>query len=102
MIRRAPGSPLANAARWQLGWQDYRAGRYDGAIRHFERLEADTPDPIEALRPRYWRIRAAQRQGDAGAKRELAAIAREYPLSYYGWRARRARRRDPRAARGAA
>jgi soluble lytic murein transglycosylase len=87
VIRRAPGSPLANAARWQLGWQDYRAGRYDGAIRHWTRLEADTVDPIEALRPRYWKIRAAQRQGDAGAEREFAALATEYPLSYYGWRA---------------
>ena len=87
VIRRAPGSPLANAARWQLGWQDYRAGRHDGAIRHWSRLEADTVDPIEALRPRYWKIRAAQRMGDADAERQFAALATEYPLSYYGWRA---------------
>jgi soluble lytic murein transglycosylase len=87
VIRRAPGSPLANAARWQLGWQDYIAGRYDGAIRHWTRLEADTVDPIEALRPRYWKIRAEQRMGDPNAEREFAALATEYPLSYYGWRA---------------
>src|SRR5262249_59278113 len=68
VVGRAPGSPLANAARWQLGWQDYVAGRYDGAIRHWTRLETDTTDPIEALRPRYWRIPAHQR-GGAGGRR---------------------------------
>jgi len=87
VVARAPGSPLANAARWQLGWQDYVAGRYDGAVRQWTRLEADTTDPIEALRPRYWRIRAEQRQGDADAEHDFAALATEYPLSYYGWRA---------------
>lgn len=87
VIRRAPGSPHANAARWKLGWQDYRAGRFDGAIRHWNRLEVDTADPIEALRPRYWRIRAAERQGEAGARQKFARLAAEYPLSYYGWRA---------------
>lgn len=87
VIRRAPGSPLANAARWKLGWQDYEAGRFDGAIRHWSRLEVDTLDPIEALRPRYWKLRAAVRQGEPDARQAFAALATEYPLTYYGWRA---------------
>ena len=87
VIRRAPGSPLANAARWKLGWQDYVAGRYDGAIRHWTALELDTADPIEALRPRYWKIRAADKQKEPDARQAFAALATEYPLTYYGWRA---------------
>lgn len=87
VIARAPGSPLANAARWKLGWQDYQAGHYDGAIRHWSRLELDTVDPIEALRPRYWKIRAAERQGEPDVHQAYAALATEYPLTYYGWRA---------------
>lgn len=87
VIRRAPGSPLANAARWKLGWQDYKAGRFDGAIRHWSRLEIATPDPIEALRPRYWKLRAAERMGEPDVPQAFAALATEYPLTYYGWRA---------------
>jgi soluble lytic murein transglycosylase len=106
VIRRAPGSPLANAARWKLGWQDYIAKRYDGAIRHWTHLELDTADPIEALRPRYWKIRAAELQKEPDARQAFAALATEYPLTYYGWRAATrsggatALREEPTIARG--
>jgi soluble lytic murein transglycosylase len=87
VVRTAGTSNWADEALWQLGWNAYRAGRYPEAMGHFARLEARTPDPIAALRPRYWRARAAERGQLAGHDAELATIARSYPLSYYGWRA---------------
>jgi soluble lytic murein transglycosylase len=87
VVRTAGTSTWADEALWQLGWNAYRGGRYAEAMGHFARLEARTQDPIVALRPRYWRARAAQQAGLAGHDTELAAIARSYPLSYYGWRA---------------
>ncbi len=87
VVRTTGAGTLADEALWQLGWNAYRGGRFSEAMGHFARLEARTPDPIVALRPRYWRARAAHRAGLAGHDAELASIARSYPLSYYGWRA---------------
>jgi soluble lytic murein transglycosylase len=87
VVRTGGSSNWADEALWQLGWKAYRAGRFPEAMGHFARLEARTQDPIVALRPRYWRARAAQRAQLAGHDAELASIARSYPLSYYGWRA---------------
>ncbi|HEY8154172.1 MAG TPA: lytic transglycosylase domain-containing protein [Myxococcota bacterium] len=87
VVRTGGASNWADEALWQLGWNAYREGRFTEAMGHFARLEARTRDPLVALRPRYWRARAAQRAGRAGHDAELAAIARGYPLSYYGWRA---------------
>jgi soluble lytic murein transglycosylase len=87
VARTGGPSNWADEALWQLGWSDYRAGRFEAAMDHFARLEARTGDPLGALRPRYWRARAAQRAGKPGHDAALAEIARNYPLSYYGWRA---------------
>jgi soluble lytic murein transglycosylase len=76
----------AVASLWRLGWADYRAGRFESAIGYFERLQAQESDPIAGLRARYWGARAAMAAGRISA--EFAAIAREFPLSYYGWRSR--------------
>ena len=85
---RAPSSSYAGAALWRLGWTDYLAGRYEPAAAAFEELEARESDPIGGLRARYWRIRASEHAGREGTGTAFAALAREYPLSYYGWRAR--------------
>jgi soluble lytic murein transglycosylase len=45
-------------------------------------------DPLAQLRPRYWSARAAALSDRAEfGQLELERIAREYPLTYYGWRA---------------
>jgi len=78
---------LGSAALWRLGWAAYRAGDYTLALKHFDRLEALEEDPIAQLRVRYWAARAKQKAGRKGAaERDFAAIASEFPLSYYGWR----------------
>jgi soluble lytic murein transglycosylase len=87
VVRSGANTTFADEALWQLGWGAYRERRYADAIRHFAKLEARASDPLVALRPRYWRARAAQHLGRPGYDAELAAIARTFPLSYYGWRA---------------
>jgi soluble lytic murein transglycosylase len=89
VCRRAPGTSAAAEALWQLGWRAYEDGRHAEAVSRFEQLhgiEAKT-DPIAALRPRYWILRAREQAGEAGAAAGYAELAREYPLTYYGWRA---------------
>jgi len=88
IIERAPRSEAANVALWQLGWAAYRQGRYDAARAHFDALTKIEDDPVAALRPRYWALRARERDGDADVAFGYALLARELPLTYYGWRAR--------------
>jgi soluble lytic murein transglycosylase len=80
---------LRRDALWRLGWLRYRDGRAEEAEAAFARLADATPDPIGALRARYFAVRARERiTGPGTAIRDaFAALAREYPLSYYGWRA---------------
>ena len=95
LVKRSARSDYHAAALWRLGWRDYREGHFESAIAYFEKLEEQSSNPIAALRGRYWRLRALERAGQVDAGAQFAAIVREYPLSYYGWRARnRARARD--------
>ncbi len=85
--RRSAG--LNEAAGWRLGWSAYRQGRYSEAVGYFDRLiKSKKRDPIGQLRARYWRARAWQKGGGGDAPAEFAALATEFPLSYYGWRSR--------------
>jgi soluble lytic murein transglycosylase len=85
--KRYPG--LANAARWRLGWSAYRGGRWGEAVGYLEPLAANgRGDVIAGLRARYWRARALEQQGAEQARAEFETLAREFPLTYYGWRAR--------------
>jgi soluble lytic murein transglycosylase len=88
VVERSPRSGYAAAARWRLAWAAYRERRLEDAVRYFEGLETTEDDAVAALRPRYWRIRASEQLGDAEAAARYADLAREFPLSYYGWRAR--------------
>jgi soluble lytic murein transglycosylase len=87
VARRAPNSKSAASSRWFLGWVAFRAGRYAEAAQHFERLAAREKDPVSAMRPRYWEVRALEEQGVEDTARRYAELAREYPFTYYGWRA---------------
>ncbi len=88
LARRTPRSAEGATALWQLGWEAYRSGRYRAAIGYFEKLAPLEPDEVSRLRARYWSARATAKLGQHEAAAEaFARIAREYPLSYYGWRA---------------
>jgi soluble lytic murein transglycosylase len=89
VARSKASASMGDAAAWRLGWGAYRRGQYAAAIAHFDRLiRRKQGDAIGQLRPRYWRARALQRRGDPSAEGEFTRIAREFPLTYYGWRAR--------------
>ena len=75
-------------ALWRIAWSAWRRGDYVVARRDFQRLAAREPDPIGALKPRYWAARAAEAAGRGRTGRsEMKALAENWPLSYYGWRA---------------
>jgi len=76
------------AALWREGWAQYRTGVKAQARSTFQALLEKTDDPLERLRPRYWAARAASGEGHAKlARKELDKLARDFPLTYYGWRA---------------
>ncbi len=81
------GGRRARSALWWLGWDAYRSGRYAEALEHLGQLAEREPGLDARLRARYWRARTSQRVGRSDAEAQFAAIAREFPLSYYGWRA---------------
>ncbi len=86
---------LERAALWRLGWGDYRRGNRTSAADRFEALAKATDDPIDRLRALYWRARALEGLDPEAAESLLESLAENYPLSYYGWRAReRIDRRD--------
>jgi len=89
------GNCNKGAALWRLGWSDYRFGRHAEAARRFEALADTTSHPIDRLRPRYWQARALAKAGRSQeAEALLNEIAEEFPLAYYGWRARLATGRE--------
>jgi len=75
-------------ALWREGWAQFRTDAWDDARETLGTLAGRTDDPLGALRPRYWAARASILAGDAKTGRgELEALARAFPLTYYGWRA---------------
>lgn len=97
LTRDRARSAVGRASLWRLAWGAYRDGRYAEAIDFIDRLVAKERDPIAGLRTRYWRGRALESLGrqlagdpaaSAAARVQFETIALEFPLTYYGWRAR--------------
>lgn len=89
VAEHADDPALRRDAAWRLGWLRYRQGRNAEAAEAFAALRALESDPIAGLRARYFELRARERTA-ALVERFAAsygALAREAPLSYYGWRA---------------
>jgi soluble lytic murein transglycosylase len=83
---RGRSRTVAAVAGWRLGWSRYRAQRYAEAIEYFDQLMGDENSP-STQRVRYWRARALEQSAGAGADDAYRALAFDYPLSYYGFRA---------------
>jgi soluble lytic murein transglycosylase len=89
VLAEDPGrGELYRDALWRLGWSDYRRGDYRVAADRFEKLAEATSDPIDRLRPLYWQARAVEHLDVEAADELYVELAEEYPLAYYGWRAR--------------
>lgn len=79
---------MGQSSRWQLSWSAYLEGRYAEARAGFETLGENETHSISRLRYLYWHARALERSDPQAAAEAYAAMAGEFPLSYYGWRAR--------------
>lgn len=84
-IAAAPGSGEAAEARWRLGWVALGAGRHAVAEAAFRGAAQAAPWRGEAARAWYWAARAG---GSASAPALLRMVADQYPLTFYGQRAR--------------
>ncbi len=80
----ASRAELRTEARWRLAWRAYLEQRFSDAAADLAALAADTTDPIEALRARYWQARALAQAGDADGTAKLGALARDWAFTYYG------------------
>ena len=89
LTQGAPDSGNARAALWRLGWSDFRNERYAESEQRFAALADTTANRIDRLRPLYWQGRSLEALGQNEEAAALyASLAEEFPLSYYGWRAR--------------
>jgi soluble lytic murein transglycosylase len=96
VAKKAGDVAIRKEALWRLAWMRYRQGRTAEAAASFAELRALESDPIDALRPRYFELRARERgAGGASLAADYAALAREMPLTYYGWQAARRAGQEP-------
>jgi len=71
-------------ARWFYGWSAYRGGDCPAARRAWAPL-LNKPNLLEGPQARYWTARCYALEGQtARAKRELRALFKRAPISYYG------------------
>ncbi len=94
-----PAGNFAPEALFQLAWQHRAAGARDAALATLDRLGRLAGLGREQwLRARYWHARTVEETDAASAADELARLAAEHPVSWYGLLARGRLRGDARGA----
>jgi soluble lytic murein transglycosylase len=85
-----PNSYEATEAAWRMGWIALRQGRADQAEARFREAARHAPARGESTRARvwYWVARALEARKAADATSALRSVAEEYPMTFYGQRAR--------------
>ncbi|MFI5279592.1 MAG: transglycosylase SLT domain-containing protein [Gemmatimonadales bacterium] len=88
LLRRFQDAPAANAARFRLGLIAYMEGARDSALALVR--DAARRDSAHALGlgPRYWEARLRLESGDLSARADLRRLAADFPIAFYGVRAR--------------
>ena len=85
LLDRYPAGRFAERAAWKAGWWAYRQGRFDAAVRLFDRGAQTFPRSDYRPSWLYWSGRASERLGDtATAMTRLRLAATDYHNSYYG------------------
>jgi len=84
---RFPGSGVGDQARWRRGWLKYRLGRYADAEARFLAAARTAPGSARAADALYWASKAREQQR-RDPRALLAEVAKRYPLTYSGQRAR--------------
>lgn len=88
LARRFPSTALAGRARWERGWLRYRQRQYRSAERLWREAATDDPGSPWAAGSLYWAAVSRARQG-LDSRALLKEVAKRYPHSYYGQRARK-------------
>ncbi len=84
---RFPDSRQGDDARWRRGWLRYRRGTFAEADVMFTRAAAAFPTSRRTSASLFWAARSRRQMGSS-ARPLLERLARQYPLTYYGQRAR--------------
>jgi soluble lytic murein transglycosylase len=88
----APDSDDGAEARWRLGWIALRGGRLDDAEARFRTAGRTATGRSDAARAWYWVAKTIEARTGPSGEGEAAAIIRmvadQYPLTFYGQRAR--------------
>lgn len=87
-IAANPGSHDAAEARWRLGWLALREGRRGDAEALYREAAKAAPSRGEAARAWYWVSKTMEARGASDADAVLRMVVQEYPLTFYGQRAR--------------
>ncbi|MDX9730133.1 MAG: lytic transglycosylase domain-containing protein [Bdellovibrionales bacterium] len=88
LISKHAGTAASRTAALRLGLEAYRRGDYARSIAVFERLVATQSSETLELQARYWLWRSLEKIKSERAKIEGEELARRFPFSYYGLRAR--------------
>jgi soluble lytic murein transglycosylase len=88
LIEKHVGSSSARLAQFRMGLMAYREKEWARASGYFEKMIATQSSDNFELQARYWLWRSLQKQESPRAKGEAEEIAKRFPFSYYGLRAR--------------
>jgi len=86
---RTGGSGAEGETLWTLGWTEFLAKDYDGALRTLAQYGREFPDGDYRTNALFWSGKIDQILGKTAARDSaFAELTRSYPYSYYSYRAR--------------
>lgn len=88
LVEQHAGTASARLAMLRLGLLSYRLQEFEKATSVFERLVATASTESVEIQARYWLWRSLEKTKSERAKVESEELARRFPFSYYGLRAR--------------
>lgn len=88
LIEKHAGSSSARLAQLRLGLILFREKDWGRSSAIFEKMIATQASDNFELQARYWLWRSLEKQANPRAKTEADEIAKRFPFSYYGLRAR--------------
>ncbi len=85
-----PGHDLAVKGAWRIGWVEYRAGRYEKALKAFDHCLKRYRNADIYSDALYWKGRSAERlKRTEQAERIFRELANDFSWSFYGVMARK-------------
>jgi soluble lytic murein transglycosylase len=89
LVHRFPTSDRADELAWRVGWLYYSQRLFGTAAEEFGRAAERFPQSLFASNAVYWQAKALDKSGHTPQALPLyEQMARDYPYTYYGLRAR--------------